>query len=516
MFGSGFNQSLVDVHLGNNLQELVLGFAFDHSLIDVKLPSTLVKLRLGVYFNHPLEGVTLPQTLEVIEFQDWSRCAFNQPIERVVWPPNIRSLYFYNAFNQTVKDTCWPANLEILSFKECTSFNHSLVGCIFPPSLHTISLPNHYHASVIGVNWPAKLVKLQLGYYCTSELSTHWPSSLHTFTIPSTVRQGQNASGDLSTLPHALQQLEINFGFPGNCDHKPQVYEIMKRLFVTQNLAIERAAEIGAQQVANTSTLTRILFREFNLPIAGIVWPSSLRVLQLGAKFNQSVSSVDGVHFPSGLNELYLCTITNNHDGMNSRFNQPIDELQLPESLFVLQLGTSFTHSISKLKLPSCLLQLAIGGVCVDEANSLLIQSIMNIELPATLRWLIVPGVKANTDRIAHAASVSTVAASTSCATLYTDSSSSSSSIIYLLLLLLLLHLLVLLLLLPLTGAAASVTSCAATTTILSSSLLPLSSSSSSSSSSLKQPRHEPSFSSWLTQLQQQSPLLQIIIHKEK
>jgi hypothetical protein len=91
----GFNQSLDNVILPNNLQSITFGFNFNQSLDNVNFPSSLQSIIFGFNFNQSLDNVDFPSSLEIIEFGD----NFYQNLLNVKFPLSLQSLTFKNYRN---------------------------------------------------------------------------------------------------------------------------------------------------------------------------------------------------------------------------------------------------------------------------------------------------------------------------------------------------------------------------------------------------------------------------------
>ena len=87
----------------------------------------------------------------------------------------------------------------------------------------------------------------------------------------------------------------------------------------------------------------------FNGSIEGVAWPAALQHLTFGWRFNQPIV---GVVWPASLQRL----------NFGERFNQPVESLILPARLRTLTLGWEFNQPIESLVFPAGLQELTLGG----------------------------------------------------------------------------------------------------------------------------------------------------------
>eukprot|EP00903_Cladosiphon_okamuranus_P015275 g14116.t1 len=98
-----------------------------------------------------------------------------------------------------------------------------------------------------------------------------------------------------------------------------------------------------------TSLVRLTLGNHFNQPITGVAWPTSLARLTLGDQFNQPIT---GVAWPISLQFLELV----------DKFNQPIVGVAWPGKVEDLYIGNDFNHPITGIVLPTSLVGLALGN----------------------------------------------------------------------------------------------------------------------------------------------------------
>lgn len=116
------------------LRELYLGLTFDGSIANVEWPPGLEKLSMPA-FTQPIEGARWPAGLETLEFLQRSDInerkrgiytvplgvalpLFNSPIAgaETYLPPGLRTLWLSDGFNQDVEDVDWPSQLREVGF----------------------------------------------------------------------------------------------------------------------------------------------------------------------------------------------------------------------------------------------------------------------------------------------------------------------------------------------------------------------------------------------------------------
>ncbi|CAM9813999.1 unnamed protein product [Ectocarpus fasciculatus] len=97
------------------------------------------------------------------------------------------------------------------------------------------------------------------------------------------------------------------------------------------------------------STMRRLEFGDrFNSPVEGVDLPAGLEVIRFGDRFNQPVSRV---RWPAALRELLF----------GNDFNQPASGMDLPAGLRRLDFGGRFNFSVSAMDLPEELRELRFG-----------------------------------------------------------------------------------------------------------------------------------------------------------
>ena len=93
-------QSLYDVILPKDLQQLTFGPWFNQNLDNVALPSGLQQLTFGVHFNQSLDNVTLPNSLQQLTFD----IEFNQSLDNATLPNSLQQLTFGYSFDQSLEN----------------------------------------------------------------------------------------------------------------------------------------------------------------------------------------------------------------------------------------------------------------------------------------------------------------------------------------------------------------------------------------------------------------------------
>lgn len=112
--------------------------------------------------------------------------------------------------------------------------------------------------------------------------------------------------------------------------------------------------------------ITRVKI-ESDIAVTAASWPSAMRRLEFGDRFN---SAVEGVDLPAGLEVIRF----------GDRFNQPVSRVRWPAALRELVFGNDFNQPVSGMDLPAGLRRLDFGG----RFNF----SVSAVDLPEELREL--------------------------------------------------------------------------------------------------------------------------------
>lgn len=351
-FWALFEESLKGVSLPEDLQELTFGFRFNASLKggEISWPPGLKKLVFGARWNRCLSGAkhTWPSSLEVLRFGT----AFNRPLfggldcvasdgNDVGLPSGLREIDLGGVFNQPLAGVEWPAGLEKLTLSE--SFNLPLRGCGCRNG-DGDRIDDHRDCSCgpLVVRWPKRLREITFGQAFDQDISkANWPEAVEALTFGASfnrplhggdtsgpgeqAEQGRNERGgvlldhhDRSYLPQGLKNLELGDRFSGllSVIHLPRGVQRLKcgglcRL-TTPILESEwppglsRLVGLGGWGYVTLSPNLEVLRMDnrFNSPLSGVVFPTTLRVLDLGDSFDHPL--VGDAHLPDGLAELRL------------------------------------------------------------------------------------------------------------------------------------------------------------------------------------------------------------------
>lgn len=360
------------LQLPESLQKLTLNMSEDstQNVSDLRLPLQLPSLCFGSFFNCSLEGLALPASLTELHFDAGCGATFNLPVEHLRLPEGLRSLRLPISLAHPVAALSLPASLTQLRLsRKMTSalpplahtslqeldmshvkqpYRHNWAKVRFPPSLHTFTAPrgqritasmnalfatshlthldfsecesNKHH--LLGVCWPPQLRKLKFDRCQSSALLTaaHWQP------------------------PVSLTELHFSYFLP----NKP-----------VSDILLPPALEVlhmgGGKQSLRSLQLPatlRELHLSWDLPVTELLpqpLPPGLQGLHFGSRFNRPVN---GLQLPPGLQALHF----------GDSFNQPVAELQLPASLRELSFGTSFLQPLSQLPLPPGLQKLSLHG----------------------------------------------------------------------------------------------------------------------------------------------------------
>ena len=99
---------------------IIFANRFNNPINNVDFPNQIKKIVFGKLFNQVLDKIKFPNDLEELYFGD----NFNQEIFLVKFPENIKVIRFGYNFNQLVDNIIFPESLEILEFGY--EFNQSL------------------------------------------------------------------------------------------------------------------------------------------------------------------------------------------------------------------------------------------------------------------------------------------------------------------------------------------------------------------------------------------------------
>lgn len=348
-----FEESLKGVSLPEGLQELTFGFRFNASLKrgEISWPPGLKKLVFGARWNRNLSGAkyTWPSSLEVLRLG----AAFNRPLvgsldcvasdrNEVGLPSGLREIDLGRAFNQPLAGVEWPVGLEKLTLSE--SFNLPLRGCgCRKGNGDRIDDRRDCSCAPPVVHWPKRLREITFGQAFDQDISkANWPESVEALVFGKSFsrplhregtggpwehsERGRNDRGGVlvhhhgSYLPQGLINLELGDGFSGllSVIHLPRGLQSLKcdgqcRLpspIVKSEWppGLSRLVGLGGWGYAALSPNLEVLRMDnrFNSPLSGVLFPTTLRVLELGDSFDHPL--VGEASLPDGLAELRLGT----------------------------------------------------------------------------------------------------------------------------------------------------------------------------------------------------------------
>jgi len=379
-FGRDFDQPLYGNVLPEGLRELYFGYSFNKFLHDKNslsiLPKSLKVLKFHRMFNRPLGnfmGTFLPKNLEELALG----YKFNQALgisssKYSFLPESLKILDLGYEFNQSLDThisdapsigalgqnlqniseknkrvpafkSFLPTNLEILNFSYL--FNQPLMGGTLPKSLKVLKMGDSFNHS-LGLAETLRsgfCETLRSGFCETTQIGAS-EGTRSDFT--EFVQNNKTARNDSSSnagkctllLPDGLEELELSYKF-------------------NQPLGLAETLRSGAQN-NNSKEIAQIGFlqsvrhgRDFDtseksaqngdVPIGktyNIIsfLPKSLKILRLGAEFNQPL----GVAFNQVLEKgsSFLPENLEELDLTNSNFNRSLSAQFLPKSLKILRL----------------------------------------------------------------------------------------------------------------------------------------------------------------------------------
>lgn len=198
---------------------------------------------------------------------------------RVHWPEGIEEVQLTD-FDIPIEGVAWPIGLVRLAFHDLrpdysTShvmmglFNRAFDGATFPSRLREMFLGEGFNQPLGGIVWPQGLERLSLPGYRRSIDDARWPPALKSleFMLPEQIRLRKAPYVELEDLG----RLQIGFN----------------SRFTTLPASLE----------------TLWLSDSFEQSPEGVVWPSGLSTLGLGAGFSPYLMS--GVSWPSSLRHLF-------------------------------------------------------------------------------------------------------------------------------------------------------------------------------------------------------------------
>eukprot|EP00434_Breviolum_minutum_P001192 symbB.v1.2.001043.t2/scaffold56.1/size371842/14 len=344
------------------------------------LPQSLQTLRFHYVFNQNLDHVNFLDTLQSLAFDG---VEFDQPLEHVILPRDLKSLNLGNGFDQSVKHfPPMPVGLQHLTFGE--KFNQTLEGISLPKLLQSLTLGGSFNQCLDKVNLPCKLQSLTFG--------RSFNQSLHHANLPSSLQYlefGHAFNQSLANLlPSSLQSLTLGREFRLHLeDVTPFPFELQTLMVLGSSFdqSFERLIKLGSSLPLQKLTLSN----SFNLSLKNVEFPRSLRYLEFGYEFNQPLEDVKlpngleilafGQKFNQSLKGVKLpCKLQSLKFGL--KFNQSLEEVYLPNSLQSLALGGDFGHHLLHLNFPSNLQKLELGKISSEILE--------NLELPNALETL--------------------------------------------------------------------------------------------------------------------------------
>jgi len=224
----------------------------------------------------------------------------------------------------------------------------SLAAVVWPASLQQLSL-SFFNEPIVGIVWPTS--NYRSGYVLIS-LSLELPGQ----PLCSSYRSGTTSispSWELCGRPPRFNQPIAGVVWPVS----------LRQLSLEGNFNPPIVGVVwpaSLQQLSFGGPFNQPIFGvvwvedNFNQPIAGVVWPASLRQLSFGGNFNQPIV---GVVWPPPLQQL----------SFGENFNQPIVEVVWPASLEQLSFGDSFNQSVAEAVWPASLRSVDRCGVSLLE-----------------------------------------------------------------------------------------------------------------------------------------------------
>ena len=202
-FDHNFNEDPRIILNGNDsrvsgIVSINFGTNFNQPIDNVVWPPNLKTLKFGKKFNQRIDGVQFPRSLEMISFGK----DFNQPIENVRWTSDLKKLVFGDNFNQPIENVIFPDTLEDISFGK--DFNQPIENVQWPNSLQVLFFLGSFNQPIENVRWTSNLETLVLSdEFNQSIKNVRWPSNLKYLVFGDQFNQpikGARFPDDLTTI----------------------------------------------------------------------------------------------------------------------------------------------------------------------------------------------------------------------------------------------------------------------------------------------------------------------------
>ncbi|KAN0026371.1 hypothetical protein ACTFIV_007355 [Dictyostelium citrinum] len=354
-FGLAFNQELKVGILPDGLKELEFGYLYNQPIRVNVLPKGLLKLKFGNSFNHSLANNILPSTLEVLKFGS----EFNQKIHGNDLPKGLKEISFdsTSVFNQSI-DSC--------NIVDCSSSSSSINNN-----------NNNKYCKECGDNGTfstlKNLTKLDIGYGFQHSLTKNSiPNSvkylslggwLTSYSLANVVNTGMNPtlckSIPPNVLPNSIVSLRVDPSY------------MIKKGSIPESVTKVDGLNYKFSKFLPLTNLKKLkLNDDFNEKLKGALdLPKDLQVLDMGGHFNEIIPPNS---LPSSIEKLKLSTnfskplkfdslpisIRNLYLGIS--FNDPV--LSLPPFLETLNFGETFNLPFNSNILPKSLRSLRFGS----------------------------------------------------------------------------------------------------------------------------------------------------------
>ena len=389
------DSSMGDWTLPAHMHTLVLEmshFTNELKLIDLRWPPSLTHLSLGDY-GGAIHAASLPTTLRYLE------CAlmFTEAMTDVCLPPSLQTLVLRGvsshpslsalrlppslvtlgvAFGVHYPWVRWPSGLQRLDWQGQWPWyvKPRRLQTSLPPSLTeaSISCICRNDDDVLGMDHLLGPLQQPLPVLCRLRLSMHDPEHDFDWSIADVLHLTPALTdcsilcNELlhplpSALPPLLRRLELHSLGPQETLACLTSHPCLQELSVwgfNHPLPQPLPTQLRVLQLDGQAGSAR---RAFNQPLhatsdsdrTAVVWPASLRVLDLGSGFNQPVANV---HLPEGLEQLRFGHAFQQSD---------IACMRMPPLLHRLVFASNFRQTLCREQLPpNCVLQIG-GGLLV-------------------------------------------------------------------------------------------------------------------------------------------------------
>src|SRR5687768_12967128 len=103
----------------------------------MEITTVINNTKIWLKFNQPIENLQLPSQLRILGFNGY----FNHPIENVQLPSTLTALKFGYEFKQPINNLILPQSLLKLELSDCAYFDQPISNILSHNPLQYLSLP---------------------------------------------------------------------------------------------------------------------------------------------------------------------------------------------------------------------------------------------------------------------------------------------------------------------------------------------------------------------------------------